>query len=103
MGLFPSAIISMEGEVENWLEDNSALEVEQRFREELKKSRAKGPSESNQIPGPHRSEFNCLHSSNKMEASLCSTGEQKSSSSFNYAFSRNFAKKRVWKRTNFTT
>ena len=77
MGLFPSAIISMEGEVENWLEDNSALEVEQRFREELKKSRAKGPSESNQIPGPHRSEFNCLHSSNKMEASLCSTGEQK--------------------------
>ena len=77
MGLFPSAIISMEGEVENWLEEDSALEVEQRFREELKKSRANGTSESNQIPGPHRSEFNCLHSSNKMEASLCSTGEQK--------------------------
>jgi len=77
MGLFPSAIIYMEGEVENWLEDNSALEVEQRFREELKKSRTNGSSESNQIPGPHRSEFNCLHSSNKMEASLCSTGEQK--------------------------
>ena len=77
MGLFPSAIISMEGEVEHWLEDNSALEVEQRFREELKKSRANGSSESNQIPGPHRSEFKCMHSSNKMEASLCSTGEQK--------------------------
>ena len=77
MGLFPSAFIYMEGEVENWLEGNSALEVEQRFREELKKSRAKGFSESNQIPGPHRSEFKCLHSSNKMEASLCSTGEQK--------------------------
>ena len=42
MGLFPSAIISMEGEVENWLENNSALEVEQRFKEELKKSRADG-------------------------------------------------------------
>ena len=52
-------------------------EVEQRFKEELKKSRADGLSESNQTPGPHRSEFNCLHSSNKMEASLCSTGEQK--------------------------
>ena len=77
MGLFPSAIISMEGEVENWLENNSALEVEQRFKEELKKSRADGLSESNQTPGPHRSEFNCLHSSNKMEASFCSTGEQK--------------------------
>ena len=77
MGLFPSAIISMQGEVENWLEDNSALEVEQRFRDELKKSRADGPSVSYQTPGPHRSEFKCLHSSNKMEASLCSTGEQK--------------------------
>jgi len=77
MGLFPSAFIYMEGEVENWLEGNSALEVEQRFREELKKSRANGFSESNQIPGPHRSEFKCLHSFNKMEASLCSTGEQK--------------------------
>tara|TARA_X000000950_G_C13893398_1_gene651780 strand:- start:95 stop:1303 length:1209 start_codon:yes stop_codon:yes gene_type:complete len=77
MGLFPSAVISMEGEVENWLEDNSALEVEQRFREELKKSRADGPSVSYQTPGPHRSEFKCLHSSNKMEASFCSTGEQK--------------------------
>ena len=77
MGLFPSAIISMEGEVESWLEDGSALEVEQRFREELKKSRANGFSEYSQIPGPHRSEFNCVHSSNKMEASLCSTGEQK--------------------------
>lgn len=77
MGLFPSAIISMEGEVENWLENNSALEVEQRFREELKKSRADRLLESNQTPGPHRSEFNCLHSSNKMEASFCSTGEQK--------------------------
>ena len=77
MGLFPSAIISMEGEVESWLEDGSALEVEQKFREELKKSRANGFSEYSQIPGPHRSEFNCVHSSNKMEASLCSTGEQK--------------------------
>jgi DNA replication and repair protein RecF len=77
MGLFPSAIISMEGEVESWLEDGSALEAEQKFREELKKSRANGFSEYSQIPGPHRSEFNCVHSSNKMEASLCSTGEQK--------------------------
>ena len=62
IGLFPSAIISMEGEVENWLEDNSALEVEQRFREELKKSRAKGPSES--IRSQDRIEVNltvCIH------------------------------------------
>ena len=42
-------------------------------------------SESNQTPGPHRSEFNCLHSSNKNEASFCSTGEQKRFG-FNYAF-----------------
>ena len=51
-------------------------------------------SESNQIPGPHRSEFNCLHSSNKMEASFALQGT-KSSFSLNYAFHAILRKKSV--------
>ena len=77
MGLFPGAIISIEGKIETWLKDRSALDVEQKFKEELKQSRLNRLSDPNDIPGPHRSEFNCLHSVNKMEASSCSTGEQK--------------------------
>ena len=77
MGLFPGAIISIEGKIETWLKDRSALDVEQKFKKELKQSRLNRLSDPNDIPGPHRSEFNCLHSVNKMEASSCSTGEQK--------------------------
>ena len=103
MGLFPGAIISIEGKIETWLKDRSALDVEQKFKEELKQSRLNRLSDPNDIPGPHRSEFNCLHSVNKMEASSCSTGEQKSPSDFNYSFACNFKKTRFWKRSYFTS
>ena len=92
MGLFPSAIISMEGEVENWLENNSALEVEQRFREELKNREHMDPQYL--IRPQDRIEVNlnaCIHLI-KWKHLLLHRGT-KSAFSLNYAFSRYFAKK----------
>ena len=58
------------------MDEMKALDVELFFRENLKKSRhlvADGSS----INGVHTSDFSILHREKGMDASLCSTGEQK--------------------------
>lgn len=74
--LFPSAIITLNGLLENWLEEMPAIDVEECFREKLKASRhlyADGGS----VQGAHTSDFSVLHREKGMDAALCSTGEQK--------------------------
>ncbi|MBO5997840.1 MAG: DNA replication and repair protein RecF, partial [Alphaproteobacteria bacterium] len=73
---FPTAVISLSGMVEEWLNDLAAIDVEDKYREKLKSSRhlvADGGS----IGGGHTSDFSVLHEQKAMDASLCSSGEQK--------------------------
>jgi len=75
---FPSAILSVDGIVERWLDNGPALAVEDKLKEGLEQARLNNNTEPNDVPGPHRSEFNCLHSDKNTPADQCSTGEQKS-------------------------
>ena len=73
---FPTAVISLSGMVEEWLNDLAAIDVEDKYCEKLKASRhlvADGGS----IGGVHTSDFSVLHAQKSMDASLCSSGEQK--------------------------
>ncbi len=73
---FPTAEIYLSGIVEEWLNDLPAIDVEDKFKEKLKASRhivADGGS----AVGVHTSDFSVLHRQKNMDASLCSTGEQK--------------------------
>ena len=76
-GLFPHAELTIQGTLETWFDMYSALEVEDRLRRSLAKSR-NANSDNNKAPlGPHRSELHVLHVEKGQPANLCSTGEQK--------------------------
>ncbi|MBE6449531.1 MAG: DNA replication/repair protein RecF [Alphaproteobacteria bacterium] len=73
---FPTPIINLTGMVEQWLEGLPAIDVEDKYREKLKASRhlvADGGS----VCGVHTSDFSVMHAQKGMDASECSTGEQK--------------------------
>ena len=76
-GAFPGSVISMVGEVENWLADEPALAVEDRLRVALRASRKSDAAGGGTSIGPHRSDFSVIHGETQMEAEICSTGEQK--------------------------
>jgi DNA replication and repair protein RecF len=76
-GPFPGALMSVEGEVESWLDDGPALDAEDRFKEALAKARRLSTGEPGPVPGPHRGDLCVRHSVKDMPAGQCSTGEQK--------------------------
>ncbi|MAV88347.1 MAG: DNA replication/repair protein RecF [Rhodospirillaceae bacterium] len=77
-GIFPGSLIELNGQVERWLEKEPALAVEEKIRIELKASRESDSIIGHTSFGPHKSDLMVYHTKNKMEAKLCSTGEQKS-------------------------
>ncbi len=76
-GAFPGALISMTGPFEEWLADEPALAVEDRFRAALRATRQSDAASGSTSIGPHRSDFAVRHGDTGMEAEICSTGEQK--------------------------
>jgi len=76
-GPFPGAIMAMEGEVEAWLAEMPALEVEACLREALVASRNEDAITGGAASGPHRSDLRVRHSHKDLAAERCSTGEQK--------------------------
>jgi DNA replication and repair protein RecF len=76
-GPFPGVVLTISGQVEDWLSAGPALEAEDRFKEELILARKDKYPEPNSIPGPHRSELISFHSLKGIPANQCSTGEQK--------------------------
>ncbi len=73
---FPTASITLHGLLEDLLDTMPALDVEELFKEKLQQMRhvyADGGS----VVGPHTSDFSVKHEEKGMDASLCSTGEQK--------------------------
>lgn len=76
-GPFPGAVLSMDGEIDAWLNDAPALDVEDRVRAALVNSRRLVGGEPTPVPGPHRGDLRVRHSAKDMPAERCSTGEQK--------------------------
>lgn len=74
---FPRATLSVEGDVESWLDSMPAVEAEQRLRASWLDSRATDAASGGAATGPHRSDLAVCHVGNGMPAALCSTGEQK--------------------------
>ena len=74
--LFPTARIHLNGLLEGWLDEMSALDAEEQYREKLRLSRPLYANGSN-VEGVHTSDFNVIYEEKGMDAGLCSTGEQK--------------------------
>ncbi|MEO1192931.1 MAG: DNA replication/repair protein RecF, partial [Pseudomonadota bacterium] len=76
-GRFPRAGLSLTGQVDQWLAEATALEVEERLRAALVDSRWRDAEQGGAAVGPHRSDLGASHLEKGVEAGLCSTGEQK--------------------------
>ncbi len=73
----PGARLFLEGELECWLDDAPAIEVEERYCGVLAGSRNHDAHSGRTAHGPHRTDFLVHHATRNMAARLCSTGEQK--------------------------
>lgn len=81
-GPFPASTLAIDGLAEGWLMELPALEVEDRLRAALKRSRSADAAHGgagNGIDGrlPHQSDLLVTHAAKMMPAGQCSTGEQK--------------------------
>jgi DNA replication and repair protein RecF len=75
---FPRAEITLDGTIEQWLEEGvSALDAEINFAERLMCARNMDAARGRATIGPHRSHLNVIHQKKQMLAESCSTGEQK--------------------------
>lgn len=74
---FPSAILSLGGELEEGLLVRPALEVEADFCQKLARTRAGDAKSGRTSIGPHKTDLIVKHAIKNMPAELCSTGEQK--------------------------
>lgn len=75
--LFPHFTITMTGELEEILKNQSALTVEEFFSKKLEENRYQDSITGGARLGPHRSDFHLVHLAKNMPAEVCSTGEQK--------------------------
>ena len=80
-GPFPQALLAVEGEVEAWLAEGSALDAEDRLRAALAAARRDDAAAGRTANGPHRSDlvvqFRGRGAAPARPAADCSTGEQK--------------------------
>lgn len=76
-GPFPGAAVDVSGDLEAWLGEGSAVEVEDRFRAALVHSRPVDAVTGGAVVGVHRSDLLVRHVGKDMPADQCSTGEQK--------------------------
>lgn len=73
----PAARLRLEGEVEAWLEQAPAADVEQRLAAALHASRALDAASGGAAHGPHRSDLLVFDAASGEPAAACSTGRQK--------------------------
>lgn len=74
---FPSAVLSLGGDLEQGLLSRPALEVETEFCQRLVSSRSQDARSGRTSIGPHKTDLLVRHKNKNMPAELCSTGEQK--------------------------
>jgi DNA replication and repair protein RecF len=77
VGPFPAASVALVGDVEAWLQETAALQVEDNFKEALAQSRSADREAGRALVGPHRSDIEVTHVAKGQPAAICSTGEQK--------------------------
>ena len=75
--LFPWAEVIIDGELEQQLIDRPAVQIEDEYRTLLLDSRGRDRAAGRTLRGPHRADLLVSHGPRRMEARLCSTGEQK--------------------------
>ena len=75
--VFPSALIALDGWMENALLTETATAVEDRYREMLRDSRAKDAAAGRTLNGPHLTDLMVIYAPKNMPARDASTGEQK--------------------------
>ena len=71
---FPGVALRLEGTLESWLEEGSALAAEDRFIADARARRSAGDPG---LAGPHASDMSARNSQFGLSASLASTGQQK--------------------------
>ena len=71
---FPGVALRLDGTLESWLEECSALATEDRFIADARARRAAGDPG---LAGPHASDMSACNSQSGLSASLASTGQQK--------------------------
>ena len=71
---FPGVALRLDGTLESWLEECSALATEDRFIADARARRAAGDPG---LAGPHASDMSARNSQSGLSASLASTGQQK--------------------------
>lgn len=74
---FPKAILSLEGEVEGWVEKMPAIQAENLFKETLQNNRKLDRETGRTHTGIHRTDFIVYHREKNQDISICSTGEKK--------------------------
>lgn len=76
--VFPHPILVIEGLLEQALINQSAIDVEEHYRQKLHDGRSLDRAAGRTLEGPHRSDMKVFYAQKNMPAALCSTGEQKS-------------------------
>lgn len=74
---FPHSAISLNGEVERWLHEGTALQAEDRHKASLQKNRHVDAQTGRTNNGVHKTDMTVIHEQKNMPANSCSTGEQK--------------------------
>jgi DNA replication and repair protein RecF len=74
---FPTALIALDGWMENALQTETATAVEDRYREILRESRLKDAAAGRTLNGPHLTDLQVVYAPKNMPARDASTGEQK--------------------------
>lgn len=76
-GPFPRATVSLNGEIETWLNTMSALDAEDQMKKMLEEKRSYDGESGCTSLGPHRSDLTIRHIEKNLLAEQCSTGERK--------------------------
>ena len=76
-GTFPGAKITIDCNVQDWLEIMTPNEAEIKFIDEIRKARQIDSLTGRSKFGPHRSDFKVVYLKKNLLAENCSTGEQK--------------------------
>ena len=74
---FPSAVIALDGWMENALLTETAISVEERYRDILRQTRSRDAAAGRTLDGPHLTDLQVTYAPKSMPAKDASTGEQK--------------------------
>jgi len=74
---FPSALIALDGPLEQLTLDHPAVEIEDRYRATLRENRARDAAAGRTLEGPHLTDLAVIYAPKQIPAADASTGEQK--------------------------